>query len=431
MRPTLLQDGRLIDPASGQDAVTDVLLVDGKVAAIGPNLAAPPDAQVVNARGKWVLPGFIDLHVHLREPGEEGKETVATGVKAAVAGGFTTVVAMPNTRPANDSPIITELILRRAADAGLARVIPAGAITKGLAGEELAEMGLLQQAGCRVFTDDGRPVMSAALMKRALEYARGLNAPVMVHEEDLTLSKGGTMHEGHVATRLGLRGIPASAEVAMIARDLVLLEETGGRLHIAHVSCAGSVRLLREAKARGLPVTGEVAPHHFTLTHEAVLGYRTEARMAPPLREATDREALWAAMADGTLDAIATDHAPHSQLDKECEFDCATNGVIGLETALPLTLKLVDEGKLTLKRAVELLTCGPARALGLGGGRLAVGDVADVTLVDPAFVWKVERAALFSKSFNTPFEGWQLKGRVEATWVEGQRVFSRRPEETR
>lgn len=425
MPSTLLVGGRVIDPASNLDGPRDVLLRDGKVAAVGERLDAPLDAERVDARGKWVLPGFIDLHVHLREPGEEYKETVATGVGAAVAGGFTTIVAMPNTRPVNDTVAVTDLILDRARAAGKARVIPCGAITKGLKGEELAEIGDLVGAGCRAITDDGRPVMNANLMRRALEYAQLFDVPVMVHEEDLTLTGGGVMNEGPVATKLGLRGIPAAAEVAMVVRDIALLEEMGGRLHIAHLSCAGSVRAVREAKARGLRITAEAAPHHFSLVDADVGCYHTHAKMNPPLRGEADREAVISAMADGTIDAIATDHAPHSPVEKDVEFDVAANGVVGLETALPLTLALVKAGRLTVKRAVELLTSGPARAFSLAGGSLAVGQPADVTLVDPEATWKVDPAQFVSKSRNSPFAGWTVQGRVEQTYVGGVRVYAR------
>jgi dihydroorotase len=421
--PVLFSRGRVIDPRNGVDGVRDVLLREGKVAEVSEAPLQVPGAQVVDARGRWVLPGLIDLHVHLREPGEEGKETILTGCRAAVAGGFTAVVAMPNTKVVNDSALVTELVLARARAANLCRVYPAGAITKGLQGEELAEMGELVSAGCVCVTDDGRPVMNAALMRRSLQYATLFDIPVMVHEEDLTLSGKGAMTEGPTATRLGLLPIPPSAEIAMVARDLVLLEETGGRLHIAHVSCEGSVRLVREAKRRGLRVTAEATPHHFTLEDTAVGQYDTHAKMNPPLRALRDVEALREAMADGTVDAIATDHAPHGVLDKLVEFEKGINGVVGLETALGLTLALVHEGVLSPLRAVELLTDGPAKAFGLPGGHLAPGAPADVTLVDPDGEWAVDAERFFSKSRNTPFNGRLLKGRVTQTWVGGRLVF--------
>jgi dihydroorotase len=405
------------------DGIRDVLLRDGQIAEVSEQALSVEGARRLDAAGRWVLPGLIDLHVHLREPGEEGKETVLTGSRAAVAGGFTSVVAMPNTRPVNDRAFITEFIVRRATEANLCRVYPAGSISKGLLGEELAEMGELVEAGCVCVTDDGRPIMSAALMRRALQYARIFGIPVMVHEEDLNLSGKGVMNEGWTATRLGLPSIPPSAEVAMVARDLILLEETGGRLHLAHLSCEGSVGLLRQARRRGLAVTAEATPHHFTLTDEAVDGYRTHARMNPPLRSQRDVEAVREALADGTIDAIATDHAPHGPLDKDVEFDRATNGVVGLETALPLTLELVRAGVLTPLRAVELLTSGPARAFGLPAGQLKVGAPADVAIVDPAAAWTVDAARFFSKSRNTPFQGRQVIGRVTHTFVAGRQVF--------
>ena len=422
--PILFSRGRVIDPRSKLDGVRDVLVRDGKVAEVSDAPLQVPGAEVVDARGRWVVPGFIDLHVHLREPGEEGKETILTGSRSAVAGGFTAVVAMPNTKIVNDSALVTELVLSRARAAGLCHVYPAGAITKGLKGEELAEMGELLSAGCVCITDDGRPVMSASLMRRALQYSTLFDIPVMVHEEDLTLSGKGAMTEGPTSTRLGLAPIPSSAEIVMVARDLVLLEETGGRLHIAHISCEGSVRLVREAKKRGLRVTAEATPHHFTLDDTAVGDYDTHAKMNPPLRLRRDVEALREALVDGTIDAIATDHAPHGVLDKQVEFEKGINGVVGLETALGLTLALVHEGALSPLKAVELLTDGPARAFGLPGGHLAPGAPADVTLVDPAAEWAVDAERFFSKSRNTPFNGRLLKGRVMQTWVGGRLVFS-------
>ncbi|WP_426746211.1 dihydroorotase [Myxococcus faecalis] len=421
----LFRRGRVIDPRNGVDGVRDVLVQDGKVAQVSDApLSAPAGAEVVDADGKWVLPGFIDLHVHLREPGEEGKETVLTGCRAAVAGGFTAVVAMPNTKVVNDSGLVTELVLSRARAANLCHVYPAGAITKGLKGEELAETGELISSGCVAITDDGRPVMNAALMRRALQYATQFGVPVMVHEEDLTLSAGGAMHEGPTSTRLGLRGIPASAEVAMVARDLVLLEETKGRLHIAHVSCEGSVRLIREAKRRGLLVTAEVTPHHLILDDRAVGDYDTHAKMAPPLRADRDVEALREAIVDGTIDAIATDHAPHGVLDKQVEFEKGINGIVGLETALGLTMELVHAGRLDAKRAVELLSHGPAKAFGLPGGHLAPGAPADITVVDPSEEWTVDAHRFYSRSRNTPFHGRKQKGRVVQTWVSGRKVYA-------
>jgi dihydroorotase len=423
--PILIRGGRVIDPSQRLDGVRDLLVRDGKVAQLAEKVSPPPDAVEVKAQGKWVLPGLIDLHVHFREPGEEGKETIATGCKAAVAGGFTSVVTMPNTSPVNDSALVTRLILDRAREAQLCRVYPAGAISKGQQGEELAEIGDLADAGCVCITDDGQPVMSAGLMRRALQYAQRFDLPVMAHEEDLTLSRRGAMSEGTRSTRMGLAPVPASAEVAMVARDLVLAEETGGRLHLAHLSCARSVELVREAKRRGIRVTAEVTPHHFTLTDAAVEGYDTHAKMSPPLRRPEDVRALCAAMADGTVDAIATDHAPHGVLDKQVEFDKAANGVVGLETSLGLALELVRAGQLSLERAVELLTSSPARAFSLPGGTLAVGAAADWILVDPERSWTVDAGQFQSKGRNTPFHGRTLVGRVLSTWVGGRQVYER------
>ena len=422
--PVLLKRGRVIDPRSGVDGVRDVLLRDGKVAQVSEAPLSVPGAREVDCAGRWVVPGLVDLHVHLREPGEEGKETVLTGCRAAVAGGFTAVVAMPNTKLVNDAPIVTELVLARARAADLCRVYPAGAITKGLKGEELAEMGELLAAGCVAVTDDGRPVMNAALMRRALQYSTMFDVPVMVHEEDLTLSARGAMTEGARGTRMGLLPYPASAEVAMVARDVVLLEEVPrARLHLAHISCEGSVRHLREAKRRGLRITAEATPHHFTLDDAAVGAYDTNAKMNPPLRLDRDVEAIREALADGTIDCIATDHAPHGVLDKQVEFEKGINGIIGLETALGLSLALVHQGLIGPRRLVELLSDGPARAFGLPGGHLAVGAPADVTVIDPDAEWVVDAARSYSKSRNTPFHGRRLKGRATSTWVGGREVF--------
>lgn len=435
----LLENGRVLDASSRLDAVRTVIIEGDRIAAVREGPATDDErkaATVIDCRGKLVFPGLVDLHVHLREPGEEGKETIATGSRAAVAGGITALVAMPNTRPVCDSAALARYVQARAQEAALARVFPAGAISRGSLGESLADYGELKEAGCICVTDDGRPVMSAGLMRRALEYARDFDLPVMVHAEDLTLSAGGCMHEGSVATRLGLPGIPASSEVVMVQRDLLLAEATGAHLHVAHVSAAGSVRAIREAKARGVRVTAEATPHHFTLTDEAVAGaqvagrqtgpagepYDTHAKMAPPLRSESDRQAVVGALADGTLDAIATDHAPHGVLDKHTEFDKAANGIVGLETSLGLTLGLVRNGELPLLRAVELLTCGPARAFKLPFGTLAPGALADVVVVDAEKSWKVDPASFHSKGRNTPFAGWTLKGLVLKTFVGGRLV---------
>ncbi len=419
-----IEGGRVIDPASGTDGVRTVVIRDGLVAEVAERVERPRDARTLDARGRWVTPGFVDLHVHLREPGQEYKETVATGAAAAVAGGFTAVCAMPNTRPVNDTAAVTELVLARAAAAGLARVYPVGCISKGSAGEELAEYGDLAQAGCVALSDDGRPVMNPALMRRALEYARTFGLPLTVHEEDLSLVGKGVMHEGAVSTRLGLTGIPPQAEDVMVVRDIALAELTGGRLHIAHVSTTGAVRAVREAKRRGLRVTAEVTPHHLALADEdlAASGYSTDFKMNPPLRARADVEACREGLADGTLDAIATDHAPHALQEKDVEFDQAANGIVGLETAFSVCLDLVRQGALTERRLVEALTSGPAAVFGLPGGRLARGAPADVTVLDPGAEWVVDPEQLRSKSKNTPWKGKRLTGRCTYTIVGGRVV---------
>ena len=421
---TIIEGGRVIDPASGTDGVRAVVLKDGLVADVAERVERPSGARVVDARGRWVTPGFIDLHVHLREPGQEYKETVASGARAAVAGGFTAVVCMPNTKPVNDTLAVTELILARAAAAGLARVYPCGCISRGQAGEDLAEFGELRAGGCVAVSDDGKPVMSPALMRRALEYARAFSLPVAVHEEDLHLVGQGVMHEGAASTRLGLKGIPGQAEEVMVLRDIALAELTGGRLHLQHVSAAGSVRAVREAKRRGLQVTAEVTPHHLTLTDEdvAASGYSTGLKMSPPLRSAEDVRACVEGLADGTIDCIATDHAPHSSVEKDVEFDAALNGVTGLETAFPVCLALVRRGALSERRLVEALTAAPARAFSLPGGTLARGAPADVAILDPAAEWTFDAAATHSRSSNSPWKGRRLTGRCTHTFVGGRLV---------
>ncbi len=419
-----IEGGRVIDPANGVDGVRTVVLRDGKVAEIGERLERPRDARAIDARGRWVTPGFVDLHVHLREPGQEYKETVETGARAAVAGGFTTICAMPNTKPVNDNASVTELVLARAAAAGLARVLPLGCISRNQGGEELAEFGELKAAGCVGFTDDGKPVVSSALMRRALEYSKAFGLPVAVHEEDPLLAGKGVMHEGPAATRLGLKGIPAAAEDVMILRDLALLELTGGRLHIQHVSTRGGVRALRDAKKRGLAVTAEVTPHHLALTDEdvAASGYSTDFKMNPPLRSADDVAAVREGLADGTIDAVATDHAPHSLVEKDLEFDAAMNGIVGLETAFAVCMDLVRRGALPDRRLVEALTAGPARAFRLSAGTLSRGVAADVVVLDPAAEWVLDPARLHTKGRNTPWKGKRLVGRCTYTIVGGRIV---------
>jgi dihydroorotase len=417
----LIKNGRVIDPGR-INGPADVLIENGTIAAVGSGLKAPAGATVIDATGKWVLPGFVDLHVHFREPGFEYKETIATGAAAAVAGGFTSVCCMPNTQPVNDNQSITEFILDKAKAAGLANIFPIGAITKGSEGKELAEFGDLKKAGCVAVSDDGKPVMNGMVMRRALEYARAFDLPVVDHCECTHLSEGGCMHEGQVATEMGLHGIPSASEDVMVARNLALAELTGGRLHLAHLSTAGSVRMVREAKARGIRVTAEACPHHFLLTEEAVREFNTNAKMNPPLRGRKDVEAVKAGLKDGTIDVIATDHAPHAAFEKEREFDYAPFGIVGLETAWGLALVLAEEGVLTVEQVVSALTIQPARAFGLAKGTLAVGADADVTIVDPEAQWVVDPGQFKSKGRNTPFAGWKLKGQVVSTLVGGRVV---------
>ncbi|MEK6719018.1 MAG: dihydroorotase [candidate division NC10 bacterium] len=423
----LIEGGRVIDPANKVDAVLDVWIEDGRIAALGPQppaRQAPPPDRVLDARGKVVCPGFVDLHVHLREPGREDKETIATGTRAAARGGFTSVCCMPNTSPVNDNQSVTEFILDRARREGAVNVFPVGAITKGQQGEELAEIGELVRAGCVVISDDGKPVMNAEIMRRALEYAGMFGIPVIQHAEDLHMTGKGVMHEGLVSTELGLQGIPAASEAVIVARDILLAELTGSHFHVAHVSTAEAIRLIREAKAKGLHVTCEVTPHHFATTDEAVRSFNTNAKMSPPLRSSRHVEALKVGLKDGTIDAIATDHAPHTVQEKEQEFDYAPNGIIGLETAFGLTMTVLVEGEvLTLNQAIARLTSEPARIFNLPKGTLSVGADADVTILDPTREWVVDVRKSASKSRNSPFHGWKLRGEVLATIVEGKVVW--------
>jgi dihydroorotase len=372
-----------------------------------------------------VTPGLIDMHVHLRDPGHEYKEDIVTGTRAAVAGGFTSVCCMPNTCPVADNKAVVGYIINKARAEGLANVFPVGAITQGLKGERLAEMGELREAGCVAVSDDGRPVANAELMRRALEYARGMGILVISHAEEPALAGEGTMNEGFTSTELGLKGIPRVAEDIATARDVMLAEYTNSPIHIAHVSTRGSVRIIREAKARGVMVTCETAPHYFTLTDDAVRGYETNARMNPPLREADDLAAIKEGLKDGVIDAIATDHAPHHIDEKDVEFDAAANGIIGLETSLPLSLRLVEEKVLDLKGLVEKMSCNPARILGIPRGALRVGAVADITIIDPALEWSVEKEKLASRSKNSPFLGERMKGAAVYTIVCGKIVYKR------
>ena len=425
MSGILVRGGRVIDPARKLDELADVYLLEGKVEAVGRNLGTPAGAMVVDATRQVVAPGLIDLHVHLREPGQEDLETVATGAMAAAAGGFAAVCAMPNTDPVCDNQGVVGFVKAQAQRAGKARVYPIGAVSLGQKGKQLAEFGELVGAGAVAVSDDGKPVVSSHLMRTALEYARTFGIPVADHCEDPTLA-GGAKHEGLVSTRLGLKGIPSAAEEIMVARDLLLAELTGGHIHLCHMSTRGSVDLIRRAKDRGVRVTAEASPHHFSLTHEACEGYDTNAKMNPPLREPEDRDAIRQGLKDGTIDVIATDHAPHHYDAKEREFDDAPNGIIGLETALGLAItELVVTGLLRLPELVARMSTIPARIFGLPGGTLAPGSPADVTVFDPAAEWIVRPQEFFSRSRNTPFAGRRLTGRASVTIVRGQVVFQR------
>jgi len=415
----LIKNGHVVDPVNGINKKLDILVSGGKIASVTKPGSIPENgAQIIDASGKLVVPGLIDMHVHLREPGFEYKETITTGAAAAKAGGFTSVCCMPNTNPVNDNRSVTEFILSQAREAA-ARVFPIGAITKGSKGEELAEMGELRSAGCLAVSDDGKPVMNAAVMRRALEYSKIFDMLIISHCEDIALAAKGVMNEGIVSTELGLRGITRAAEDVMTARDIALAESTGGRLHIAHVSTAGSVSMLRDAKARGVKVTAETCPHYFSLTDEAVRAYNTMAKMNPPLRIADDVNAIKQGLRDGTLDVIATDHAPHAADEKAGEFDYAPFGIVGLETALGLTLKLVEEDVLPLVEAIRKLTANPAGILKIDKGSLSAGSEADITIIDPSLEWTVNASEFKSKSRNTPFNGWKLKGRAVQTIVGG------------
>ena len=427
MSRLLLKGGRVVDPANGRDGTFDVLVENGAIARIGRDLPVEQAEVFEVARGWIVAPGLIDIHVHLREPGQEHKETIATGTASAVAGGFTAVACMPNTDPINDHAGITQFILKKAAEAGLARVYPIGAVSLGSKGDQLAELGEQKAAGCVAFSDDGRPVATALLMRRALEYADMLKVPVIDHCEDPSLKGDGVAHEGYHASALGLRGIPGVAESLMVERDVSLAELTGAHVHIAHMSARESIRAVRAGKDRGVRVTCEVAPHHFTLTDEALSGpvkYDTSFKMNPPLREAKDRDAMLEGIADGTVDVIATDHAPHHSDEKMVEFDRAPFGIVGLETAVSLVFdRLVHTGRISLTRMIELLSVNAARVLHIPGGTLSEGAAADITVLAPDMPVTVRAAALRSRSKNTPFDGWQMRGGVAATIVGGRLVF--------
>ena len=445
----LIEKGHIIDPSQGIDGIGNILIEDGKIKEIliisdeqrakskspptypspSGGESQPPAVQIINAEGKVVIPGLIDMHVHLREPGFEYKETIKTGTAAAIRGGFTTVCCMPNTFPINDNASVTEFIIRKSLE-GLCTVLPIGAITKGQKGEELVEMGTMKDEGCIAFSDDGLPVMNSLMMRRALEYSKAFNLPIISHCEDLTLSEDGVMSEGLLSMTLGLRGIPSEAEQIMVFRDILLAELTQGKLHIAHVSTKGSVKLIRDAKQRGVNVTAETCPHYFSLTEDAVKNYDTNAKVNPPLRTNKDIEAIKEGLKDGTIDVIATDHAPHHQDEKLKEFDLAPSGISGLETALGLSMRLVDEGVITINQLIEKMSVNPSRILGLCSppsffitgpkGTLSKGTDADVAIIDTKKEFRVEASKFFSKGKNTPFDGWMLKGAPAITISKGK-----------
>lgn len=421
----LIKGGHLIDPANKKNGQFDLLISKGKVEAVEPEgkIKDIPGADIIDAKGAIVTPGFCDMHVHFREPGHEYKETIETGSQSAAAGGFTTVAVMPNTSPVNDNRSVTEFILSQAKETSNINILPIGAITKGLRGETLSDMGELKEAGCIGYSDDGRPVSNSEIMRRALEYSKMFDLPCIQHSEVLELTQGGSMNEGIVSTELGLKGMPTEAEDIMVHRDICLLPKTGGRLHVAHISSGGSVDLVRQAKKKGLAVTCEVAPHHFSLTHDACRGYDTNAKMSPPLRTQSDLDMIKEGMRDGTIDIIATDHAPHDRVDKQVEFSKACFGIVGLETALPLTLKMVDEKVISLERAIDMLTFQPNQLFKLDKGSLGIGKAADITLFDEKMEYTIDPSQFRSRSKNSPYKGWKVRGKVLRTLVNGKTVF--------
>ncbi len=422
----LIKNGRVIDPSQGIDDILDVAVENGLVKEIGKGLAAPAGAETIDASGKYVVPGLVDIHVHFRDPGQEYKEDIVSGTTSAVAGGFTTVCCMPNTNPVIDGKAVATYIISKAKAEGLCNVFPIGTITQGMQGERMSEMGELKEAGCVAVSDDGKPVKNPELMRRALQYAAGIGIMVVSHSEELELVGEGVMNEGFTSTELGLKGIPRIAEEIAIAREALLSEYTGAPIHICHVSSKGSVRIIRDAKARGVKITCETAPHYFSLTDDAVRGYNTNAKMNPPLREAEDVAAIKEGLKDGTIDCIATDHAPHHLDEKDVEFNEAMNGIVGLETSLPLSLKLVDEGVLTLQQLIEKMSCRPSALLGLDCGTLNPGSPADITVIDPNKQWTVTEETLNSKSKNSPWLGEVMTGAPACTVVAGKVLFSGR-----
>lgn len=424
----LIKGGTVIDPANDVNRPADLLIEQGRIKELlPPGTGAPSDAEVLDVSGKLVVPGLVDLHVHLREPGFERKETIASGTRAAARGGFTSIACMPNTDPVADNRAVVELVRARARETGVVNVFPIGAITKGSAGRELSEMADLYAGGAAAFSDDGKPVASAEVMRLAMEYSKVVDLPIVSHCEDTTLSAEGQMHYGYWSMLLGLKGIPAAAEEAMVARDLILAEMTRCRLHLAHVSTAGSVRLIREARARGVAVTAEVTPHHLTLTDQVNVNYSTNNKVNPPLRSEEDRQALIQALNDGVIDIIATDHAPHTQEEKDCEYNLAPFGISGLETALPLVwTELVEKGILTPTQLIAAMTIKPARIFRLDKGTLSPGADADITIIDPEGEMRVEVEEFVSQGKNSPFGGMKLKGWPETTIVAGQVVMRER-----
>ena len=424
----VIKNGRVIDPVNSLDEPKDILVHKGMIKAIESPGSISFDAgekpSVIDAKGCVVCPGLIDMHVHFREPGFEYKETITSGCQSAAAGGFTSVAVMPNTNPVNDTRAVTEHILALARTEGIINVYPIAAITQNLEGERLSEMADLKNAGAIAFSDDGRPVMNNELMRRAFEYSKMFELPLIQHSEMLDLTEGGCMNEGMVSTELGLKGMPAEAEDIMVYRDIALLEKTGGRLHVAHISSKNSVDLVRQAKSKGLPVTCEVAPHHFTLTDEAVRGYDTNTKMSPPLRAIEDVEAIKEGLRDGTIDIIATDHAPHDITDKQVEYQNACFGIVGLETALPLSLKLVDEKILSMGDVIKKLTSTPADIFNLKAGNLSLGNEADILIFNPSLEYCIDISKFHSKSKNSPFDGWKVKGKVLHTLVKGKTAYS-------